>query len=54
MAASGIRDWVFAITFALVLGTAVYVILDYEFPRIGLLRVDPVDQVLIETLKKMN
>jgi len=54
MAASGIRDWVFAITFALVLGTAVYVILDYEFPRIGLLRVDPVDQVLIETLKKMH
>jgi len=54
MSASGIRDWVFLISFALVLGTAIYVILDYEFPRIGLVHVDSVDQVLAETLKKMD
>ncbi len=54
MSVSAIRDWVSAIAFTLVLGAAVYVILDYEFPRIGLVRIDPVDRVLAETLKKMN
>ena len=54
VSASGIRDWVFRIAFALVLGAAIYVILDYEFPRSGLVRVDSVDQVLAETLKKMD
>jgi hypothetical protein len=53
MASSG-RDWISSITFAVVLGTAVYVILDYEYPRIGLIRIDPVDQVLAETLERMN
>ena len=54
VSASGIRDWVSPIAFALVLGAAIYVILDYEFPRMGLVRVDSVDQVLAETLKKMD
>jgi hypothetical protein len=30
----------------------VFAFLDYEYPRIGLTRVDPVDQVLAQTLKK--
>jgi hypothetical protein len=54
MAGSRVRDWVGAVTFALLLGSALYVILDYEFPRIGLIRVDPLDQVLVDTLKKME
>ena len=53
-ATSPVRDWLSIITFALILGSAIYVILDYEYPRIGLIRVDPVDRVLIETLEKMN
>jgi len=54
MSPSPVRDWVSTITLALVLGFALYVILDYEFPRIGFLRIDPVDQVLVETLKQMK
>jgi hypothetical protein len=54
MSPSPVRDWVSTVTLALVLGVALYVILDYEFPRIGLIRIDPVDQVLMETLKEMK
>ena len=54
MSASAVRDWVSVIGFSLVLSTAVYVIVDYEYPRIGLIRVDAVDQVLVETLEKMK
>lgn len=54
MSGSSVRDWVSSITLALTLGSAVYVIFDYEFPRIGLVRIDSVDQVLVETLKEMK
>jgi hypothetical protein len=54
MSGSSRRDWVSTISFTLVLAIALYVILDYEFPRIGLIRVDPVDQVLVHTLNKMK
>jgi hypothetical protein len=54
MSSSGVHDWVFVAAFAFVLGAAVYVILDYEYPRAGLVRIDPVDQVLAQTLAKMN
>jgi hypothetical protein len=54
MSASGTRDWTFTIAFACVLGAALYMILDYEYPRVGFIRVDPVDQVLVETLEKMR
>ncbi len=54
MSASPVRDWVSTITLALVLGIALYVIADYEFPRVGLIRIDPVDQVLVDTLKQMK
>jgi len=32
----------------------VYVILDMEYPRFGLIRVDAFDQVLIELRQSMN
>jgi hypothetical protein len=48
------RDWVSTIIFAVMVSVAVYVILDYEFPRVGFIRIDPVDQVLVETLQKMD
>jgi len=48
------RDWISVLTFSIVLGSAVYVILDYEYPRIGLIRIDRVDQVLVDTLEKMK
>ena len=40
--------------FAAVLSLTVYVILDLEFPRLGLIRVDAADQVLIELRESMK
>jgi hypothetical protein len=54
MSTFGNRDWVPVIMFTLVVGSAMYVILDYEYPRTGLVRVDAVDYVLIQTLEKMQ
>jgi len=47
MAGSRSRNWLHMIGFALVLAAAVYVTLDLEFPRRGLVRVDDFDQALI-------
>jgi hypothetical protein len=49
-----VRDWASTLIFALTVSIALYVILDYEFPRVGFIRIDPVDQVLVETLKQMK
>jgi hypothetical protein len=54
MSTSALRDWVSTFIFALTVSIALYVILDYEFPRAGFVRIDPVDQVLVETLKQMK
>jgi hypothetical protein len=42
------------IGFALVIGITVYVILDIEFPRFGLIRVDAFDQALVDLLHHMK
>jgi hypothetical protein len=54
MSTAEVRDWPSTLIFALTISLALYVILDYEFPRVGFIRIDPVDQVLVETLKQMN
>ena len=54
MSTSAVRDWVSTLVFALTVSIALYVILDYEFPRVGFIRIDLVDQVLAETLKQMK
>jgi len=54
MSASAIRDWISTITIGVVLGIALYVILDYEFPRIGLVRMDQTDRILMDALEKMK
>ncbi len=51
---SGVREWLFTLCFTFVLGMALYVILDYEFPGIGIIRIDPVEQMLVDALKKMT
>lgn len=53
-AASPRAPWLHAIIFALVLGCAIYVILDLEFPRIGLIRVDALDHLLVEARRSMD
>jgi len=54
MSTYAIRDWVSTVVFALTISLAMYVILDYEFPRAGFVRINPMDQVLVETLKQMQ
>ena len=46
MAAEVGRSWLHIIGFALILSVSVYVILDLEFPRLGLIRVDEFDRFL--------
>jgi hypothetical protein len=54
MAGGKSRRWLHVIGFALVIGLTVYVILDIEFPRYGLIRVDAFDQALVDLLKSMK
>jgi hypothetical protein len=42
------------ITFPFILVVTVYVILDLEYPRAGLIRIDAVDQVLVHVRKSMD
>ena len=54
MAEAKTRDWVRMLSFAALIAAAVYVILDLEFPRIGLIRVDTFDQALVDLLESMK
>jgi hypothetical protein len=46
MAGSKARSWVHVLGFALIMTITIYVILDLEFPRVGMIRIDATDQVL--------
>ena len=54
MAAGGRRSWMHVIGFAAVIAATVYMIVDMEYPRFGLIRVDAVDQILIDLRRSMN
>lgn len=54
MAGSKVRSWVHIICFAAILSTTVYVIMDMEFPRVGLIRVDDFDHALVEARRGMK
>ena len=54
MAGGRSRNWLHMIGFAAVMAVAVYVILDIEFPRLGLIRVDAFDQALVELRASMK
>jgi hypothetical protein len=54
MANGKARNWFHAFAFALIMSIAMYVILDFEFPRIGLIRVNAYDQVLMDVRQSMN
>ena len=42
------------LAYAAVLASTIWVIVDLEFPRLGLIRVDAIDQVLVQTRQGMN
>jgi hypothetical protein len=54
MAGTRKRHWAHAIAFSTMTALTVYVILDIEYPRIGLIRVDAVNQVLVSVRKSMD
>jgi hypothetical protein len=54
MIGSNLRSWFHMFGFALAMAIAVYVILDLEYPRLGLIRVDTFDQALIDLRESMN
>ena len=54
MAANPRRSWIHILLMSASLAVAIYVILDLEFPRLGLIRVDSADWVLVETRRAMG
>lgn len=54
MASGHHRKWTHMIAFAAVMALTVYVILDLEFPRLGFIRVDEFDRVLVELRASMD
>ena len=54
MAEGSGRNWLHMAAFALTMAIAVYVILDLEYPRLGLIRVDSADQVMVDLRRSMD
>ena len=54
MAIAKYRGRLHTICFAIVMTAAVYVIIDFEFPRFGLIRIDSFDQLLVEVRDGMK
>ena len=48
------RPWLHTLVFAASLALTVYTIIDLEFPRVGLIRVDRYDQALVNLRNTMN
>jgi hypothetical protein len=42
------------VIYSAVMAAAMYVTLDFEYPRLGLMRVDAADQILIDLRKDLN
>src|SRR3990172_14691 len=54
MAGGTSRSWLHMLGFAAAMAVSVYVILDLEFPRLGLIRVDAFDQALVDLRESMK
>jgi len=54
MTGGRVRSWFHMLGFALVMAVAVYAILDIEYPRLGLIRVDAFDQAMIDLRASME
>jgi hypothetical protein len=48
------RNWFHASAFAVIMTLAIYVIFDFEFPRLGLIRLNAFDQVLMDVRQSMK
>ena len=54
MGDTGQRPWLHTLVYAAALTVTIYTIIDLEFPRIGIIRVDRYDQTLIDQRNSMN
>ena len=54
MSGAKARSWAHTFGFAAVIGLCVYVILDLEYPRLGLIRVTETDQVTKDVRATMH
>lgn len=54
MAESKERNWLHMLGLAFVMASAIYVILDIEYPRFGFIRVDAFDQALVDLRESMK
>lgn len=54
MAQGRTRNWLHMIGFALTMSLTVYVILDLEYPRIGLIRIDKADHLLVDVRQSLK
>jgi hypothetical protein len=52
--AASARSWLHTLGFATLMAAAIYLILELEFPRTGLIRIDALDQLLVEVRQSMN
>jgi multidrug transporter EmrE-like cation transporter len=48
------HDWMRRLGFAVIIAATVYVILEIEFPRLGFVRIDAIDQLLVNARAAMN
>ena len=48
------RNWLHPIAFAVITSLAIHLILDLEFPRVGLIRVDASDAAILDARNDMN
>lgn len=54
MASGKTRSWIHILGYAVITAGTVYVILDLEYPRLGFIRIDAHDQVLVELRQGME
>jgi len=49
-----VRDWIHHLGFAAIMAFTIYVILDLEYPRLGWIRIDAIDELLVNVRAGMN
>ena len=54
MAGGATRSWVHMIAFASFMTVTIYVIVDMEYPRLGFVRVDAFDKILVDLRQGMK
>ena len=54
MAEGKYRSWIHIFGFTVLMGISLYVIVDIEYPRVGFIRLDAYDQVLVELRESMK